>query len=71
MAIADPLPGKIANAIEALAGEMLTELSVGTDDRGSIEDYIDMLSTNPWACAGSTTKTLNLLQRMGTWTHEN
>lgn len=66
----DPLPGKLSAAIEALATDMLTELSPLTD-RGGVDDFVDMLTSNPWAAAGITIKNLNLLQQLGSWQHEN
>ncbi|MEM6839747.1 MAG: hypothetical protein AAF609_23285 [Cyanobacteria bacterium P01_C01_bin.120] len=65
-----PAAGKLANAVEAFAGEFLQEMAPPSD-RGTLNDYIAILSNNPRAAAGAEVQILNLLQRMGPWTHSN
>ena len=65
-----PASEKLANAIEAFAGAILQEMAPPSD-RGTIDQYISLLTSNPRAGAAAEVKILNLLQRMGEWKHPN
>jgi hypothetical protein len=60
--------GKLANAVEQFANDLLQE--VGPDDeRGTVDEFVDFLTTSPNGGAYADIKLLNLLQRMGEWQH--
>lgn len=64
----DPVTGKLANAVEQFANDLLQEVAPASD-RGTIDEFIDFLTTSPRGAAAAEVKVLNLLQRMGEWQH--
>lgn len=64
----DAIAGKLAGAVEQFAGAILQEVSPPSD-RGTIDEFIDLLTTSPRGAAGAEIKVLNLLQRIGEWQH--
>lgn len=65
-----PAPGRLADAVSKLAGEMLQEVS-GNDDRITIEECLEMLTTNPIASAAVEAKTLLGIGLWGEYQHED
>jgi hypothetical protein len=65
-----PAPGRLADAVSKLAGEMLQELS-GSDDRISIDECLEMLTTNPIASAAVEAKVLLGISLWGDYQHED
>ena len=64
----DPIAGKLANAIEAFAGELLVQSAPDTD-RGTIPDFLDFLTTSPRGAAAAEVKILQMLSLFGEWKH--
>jgi hypothetical protein len=65
-----PAPGRLADAVSKLAGEMLQEVS-GDDERITIEECLEMLTTNPIASAAVEAKVLLGLSLWGAYQHED
>ena len=63
-----PTAGKLAAAVEVFAQRVLQEVSPPSD-RGTIEQFIDLVTTSPSGAAGAEITVLNLLQRIGDWSH--
>lgn len=65
-----PSPGKLADAVSRLAGEMLQEVS-SDDDRITVNECLEMLTTNPIASAAVEAKVLLGLGLWGDYRHED
>lgn len=65
-----PAPGRLADAVAKLAGEMLQEIS-GADDRISVEECLTMLTVNPIVSAAVEAKVLLGMGLWGEYQHED
>ena len=65
-----PAPGRLADAVSQLAGEMLQEVT-GDDDRISINECLEMLTANPIASAAVEAKVLLGAGLFGDYQHED
>lgn len=65
-----PAPGKLADAVSKLAGDMLQEVS-GDSDRITIEECLNILTTHPSASAAGTARVLMGLSLWGEYQHPN
>ena len=65
-----PAPSRLADAVSKLAGEMLQEVS-GDDDRITIEECLEMLTTNPIASAAVEAKVLLGIGQFGDYQNKD